>query len=372
MLPLVSADSHVVEPPDLWTARMSKRWGDRIPRVEGGPDGARFVCEDVPPFGIGAFSAADVDGEEMPARFAAGYERVRPGAWDPAQRIRDQERDGVVAEVIYPSLALQLFRIRDAELQRESFRAYNDWLSEYCAALPGRVAGAGLIPLHDVAIGIGELERIRGLGLQGGLIWSSAPDDRPYQDPVYEPFWSAAEEAGVPLCLHLGTNAVPLGGTSGMMPIAYMLTHLAVQKSIAQMIFGAVFERHPALRVVSVENDVGWIPHYLERLDHSGAKYGAFVPQRLALRPSEYFRRHVSATFQEDPLGVRMRHEIGVECLMWASDYPHSDSTWPHSRAVVARDFAGVAEAETRRIVSENAARLYGFRLDAAAPAQNG
>ena len=113
MLPLVSADSHVVEPPDLWTMRMSKRWGDRIPRVEPGPSGARFICEDVPPFGIGAFSAADVDGEEMPARFSTGYERVRPGAWDPALRVRDQERDGVVAEVIYPSLALQLFRIRD-------------------------------------------------------------------------------------------------------------------------------------------------------------------------------------------------------------------------------------------------------------------
>jgi predicted TIM-barrel fold metal-dependent hydrolase len=363
MFPLVSADSHVVEPPDLWTARMSKRWGDRIPRV----DAARFICEDVPPFGIGAFSAADVDGEEMPARFATGYERVRPGAWDPALRLRDQERDGVVAEVIYPSLALQLFRVRDPELQTETFRAYNDWVSEYCAALPGRVAGAGLVPLHDVRIGIGELERIRRLGLQGGLIWSSAPDERPYQDPVYEPFWSAAEAAGVLLCFHIGTNAVPLGGTSGLMPIVYMQSHLAVQKSIAQMIFGAVFERHPALRVVSVENDVGWIPHFLERLDHSGAKYAAFAPQRLSLRPSEYFRRHVSATFQEDPLGVRMRHEIGVECLMWASDYPHSDSTWPHSRDVVARDFADVDEAETRRIVSENAAKLYGFRLDEAA-----
>jgi predicted TIM-barrel fold metal-dependent hydrolase len=366
MLRLVSADSHVVEPPDLWTARMSKRWGDRIPRVEAGPAGACFICEDVPPFGIGAFSAADVDGEEMPARFATGYERVRPGAWDPALRVADQERDGVVAEVIYPSLALQLFRIRDPRLQTETFQAYNDWLTGYCSALRGRAAGAGLIPLHDVAVGVAELERIRGLGLKGGLIWSSAPDDRPYQDPAYEPFWSAAEDAGALLCFHLGTNAVPLGGTGGWMPIAYMLTHLAVQKSIAQMIFGAVFERHPRLRIVSVENDVGWIPHYLERLDHSGAKYGAFAPQRLGLRPSEYFRRHVSATFQEDPLGVRLRHEIGIECLLWASDYPHSDSTWPRSQEIVERDFAGVSESETRRIVCDNAARLYGFHLDAA------
>jgi predicted TIM-barrel fold metal-dependent hydrolase len=216
MLPLISADSHVVEPPDLWTTRMSKRWGDRIPRVEESPGGARFVCEDVPPFGIGAFSAADVDAEDMPEHFAAGYERVRRGGWDPTARLHDQERDGVVAEVIYPSLALQLFRIRDPELQSVTFQAYADWLAEYCAALPGRVAGVGLIPLHDVAAGVREIERVQRLGLRGGLIWSSAPDDRPYQDPVYEPFWSAAEEAGLLLCFHLGTNAVPLGGTGGL------------------------------------------------------------------------------------------------------------------------------------------------------------
>jgi predicted TIM-barrel fold metal-dependent hydrolase len=365
---VISADSHVVEPGDVWTRRLGARWGDRTPRVvvgHGGRPGATFVCEDVPPFGVAAFSGADVAPEDLPAHFTAGYERVRPGGWDVAARLRDQERDGVVAEVLYPSLALQLFRIRDPAFQAATFYAYNDWLAALCAEAPERLAGIALLPLHDVSAGVAEVTRARGLGLRGGLIWSAAPDDRPYNDPCYEPFWDAAEAAGLPLSLHLGTGAVPLGGTSGSMALAYMFTHHAVQRSLAQLIFGGVFQRHPALRVVSVENDVGWIPHYLERLDHAGEKFQAF--ERLETKPSEYFRRHVAATFQEDRLGIQLRHVLGVDALLWASDYPHTDSTWPHSRTVIARDFADVPPAEVRRIVAENAARLYGFRLDVSA-----
>jgi len=368
-LPLVSADSHVIEPGDLWTSRLAARWGERTPHVvvgHGGRPGAYFICEDVPPFNIGAFSGADLAPDELPAQFASGYERVRPGGWDPVARLRDQEHDGVVAEVLYPSLALQLFRIRDPAFQAATFRAYNDWLAELCAYAPARLAGVALIPLHEVSVGVAELERARRLGLRGGLIWSSAPDDRPYTDPAYEPFWAAAEAACMPLSLHLGTGAVPLAGTGGNLAIAYMFTHHAAQRSLAQMIFGGVFERHPGLRVVSVENDVGWIPHYLERLDHGGEKFRAFDPHHLHLRPSEYFRRHVAATFQEDPIGIRLREAVGIGSLLWASDYPHTDSTWPRSREVIARDFAGVPETELRRIVRDNAARLYGLPLDGA------
>jgi predicted TIM-barrel fold metal-dependent hydrolase len=364
--PLVSADSHVVEPGDLWTSRLDRRWRERAPRVvvgHQGREGAFFVCEDVPPFGIAAMSGADIAPEDLPRHFTAGYERVRPGGWDPTARLRDQERDGVVAEVVYPSLALQLFRIRDAEFQTAAFRAYNDWLAEFCAAVPTRLVGIALVPLHDVPSGVAELERARRLGLKGGLIWSSAPDDRPYSEPVYEPLWAAAEAAGMPLSLHLGTGAVPLGGTGGDLALAYMFTHLAAQRSIAQLIFGGVLERHPRLRVVSVENDIGWIPHFLDRLDHAGERFRAFDTHGLRLRPSDYFRRQVAATFQEDRVGIQLRHALGPEALLWASDYPHTDSTWPRSREVIARDFADVPADELRRITCDNAAALYGFTV---------
>jgi predicted TIM-barrel fold metal-dependent hydrolase len=342
---------------------MARRWGERIPRVVvgyQGKAGAFFVCEDVPPFGIAAFSAADVAPEDLPAHFESGYERVRPGGYDTTARLHDQERDGVVAEVVYPSLALQLFRIRDAAFQADAMRAYNDWLAEFVAAAPERLAGVALVPLGDVAVGVAELARARGLGLRGALIWSSAPDERPYFDPAYEPFWAAAAAARLPLSLHLGTGAVPLTGGGGNMAILYMLTHLAVQRSLAQMIFGGVLDRHPDLRIVSVENDIGWLPHFLERLDHAGSKYGAFAT-KLALAPSEYVRRQVSATFQQDRIGVRLREVMGPSALLWASDYPHSDSTWPHSRDVIARDFADVPADDLARMTCRNAAALYGL-----------
>jgi predicted TIM-barrel fold metal-dependent hydrolase len=359
---LISADSHVVEPGDLWTARLGRRHGDRTPRVIVGHQGRRgayFVCEDVPPFGIGAFSAADVAPEDLPTHFESGYERVRAGGYDPAARLRDQERDGVAAEVVYPSVALQLFRIRDPEFQADTMRAYNDWLAEFVAAAPGRLAGVALIPLGDVAVGVAEVERARRLGLRGGLIWSSPPDERPYFDPVYEPFWAAVQAADLPLSLHLGTGAVPLTGTGGNMAVMYMFTHLAAQRSLAQLVLGGILDRHSGLRIVSVENDVGWMPHFLERLDHAGEKYGAFCAGRLRLRPSEYVRRQVAATFQHDPIGIRLRDALGPAMLLWASDYPHSDSTWPHSRETIARDFADVPAAELRRITCDNAAALY-------------
>ncbi len=360
---LVSADSHVIEPADVWTRRMASRWGDRVPRVAVRDGTAVFVCEDVPPFGLGAFSGADVDAEDLPAHMGAGYERLRPGGWDPVARRRDQERDGVVAEVVYPSLALQLFRLRDPALQVATFRAYNDWVAELCAGAPDRLAGIALVPLHDVAAGVRELERAHGLGLRGALVWSSPPDDRPYHDPGYALFWAAAAALGMPISLHVGTNATPLAGTGGSLALVYMYTHQAAQRSLAQLVLGGVLDRHPALRIVSVENDVGWLPHFLARLDHAGERYRALGPHRLALRPSDYVRRQVSATFQQDRLGIRLRHDVGVGALLWGSDYPHTDSTWPRSREVLARDLAGVPADERDAITRRNAAALYGFAV---------
>jgi predicted TIM-barrel fold metal-dependent hydrolase len=351
----------VIEPPDLWTRRMAARWGDRAPHVAVRGGVPVFVCEDVPPFGLGAFSGADVDPDDLPAHMGAGYEHLRAGGWDPAARRRDQERDGVVAEVVYPSLALQLYRVRDPALQVAAFAAYNDWLAEFCASAPDRLAGVGLVPLHDVAAAVRELARAHALGLRGALVWSAPPDDRPYHDGVYEPFWAAAAGLGMPLSLHVGTNAAPLAGTGGDMAVIYMTTHQAAQRSLAQLVFGGVLDRHPALRIVSVENDVGWLPHFLARLDHAGEKYRALGPHRLALRPSEYVRRQVAATFQEDRLGIRLRHDVGVGALLWGSDYPHTDSTWPRSREVIARDLADVPAAERDAITRGNAAALYGF-----------
>jgi predicted TIM-barrel fold metal-dependent hydrolase len=360
---ILSADSHVIEPADVWTSRIERRFLDRAPRVvkhAGNRAGDFFVAEGLRPFPVAGFAVAGVDPKEFGAAMAAGYPGVRPSAWDPVLRLKDQERDGVVGEVLYPSLGMRLFQLEDGELRAASFRAYNDWLADYCAGAPRRLAGVAMVSLDDVGEGVAELARVAGKGLRGAMIWGAAPAERPYSDRAYDPFWAAAQELGLPLSLHILTERRGGSDFTSVMK-GYPALHHSVERSLADMIFGGVLERHPRLRLVSVENDIGWIAHFLQRMDHSYEKYRYLEADAIPNPPSFYFHRQVSATFQDDRVGVVTRHFIGVESLMWASDFPHSDSTWPHSREVIARDFEGVPDAEVRKMVSENAAALYGL-----------
>lgn len=358
---ILSADSHVVEPADVWTARIDKRFADRAPRVVqrvGKHEGDFFVCEGIRPVPVSAFAVAGVDPKDFRERMIQGYPGVRPSAWDPAERIKDQERDGVTGEVLYPSLGMSLFQLADGELRAASFRAYNDWLAEYCAHNPRRLAGVAMISLDDSAEGARELERAAHKGLRGAMVWAEPPGERPYGDPVYDRFFAAAQECGAPVSLHILTERNRAELLRNVMRY-YPSLHHAAERSIAGLIFSGVLERFPRLKLVSVENDIGWIPHFLQRLDHSYAKYRYLEGGPIPNPPSFYFHRQVYATFQDDRVGVVTRHFIGIGNLMWANDFPHSDSTWPNSREVIERDFAGVPADERRKIVADNAAALY-------------
>jgi predicted TIM-barrel fold metal-dependent hydrolase len=365
---IVSADSHVIEPADVWTARIDRRFADRAPRVVNewnGRVGDYFVFEGMTPLPIAVFAVAGINPKDFKKKMREGYSDVRPGGWDPVERIKDQERDGVAAEVIYPSFGMRLFQLEDSELRAACFRAYNDWLAEYCAHDPRRLAGIATIALDDPRQGTEELTRVAGRGLKGALIWGEAPAERPYSDPAYNRFWEAAQELGVPISLHIVTERrtapTPDPAKVSIMK-GYVTLHHGIEKSLTELILGGVLERFPRLRIVSVENDIGWIPHFLQRADHAYDRY-RFLERDGAVPepPSSYFRRQVYATFQDDRVGIVTRDLVGVGNLMWASDYPHSDSTWPHSRDVIARDFAGVAEPDRRRITADNAAQLYGI-----------
>jgi predicted TIM-barrel fold metal-dependent hydrolase len=362
----LSADSHVVEPADLWTTRIDAAYRDRAPRVvreaPGVPDGDWFVCENLRPFPVAGFAVAGLDPADFGKGIMAGIPGVRPGAFDPVQRLRDQDRDGVGGEVIYPSLAMFLYGIKDAELRHASFRAYNNWLAEFCSHAPQRLAGIALAPMDDVAQAVAELERAAKLGLRGGMIWGAPPASRSYDSPEWDRLWAGAQDLALPLSLHILTGADGTGMEGASLMKTYPSLPHRMERSISDIIFGGALHRFPGLRIVSAENDVGWIPHYLQRLDHSYHNYrsletGFVIPEK----PSFYFRRQVVATFQDDRVGVVMRDFIGADSLMWASDFPHSDSTWPNSRSVIARDFEGVPSADVARITRENCARVYGI-----------
>ncbi len=365
---IISADSHMTEPPGFWEERLDRAYRDKAPRVienYQGRKGYFFVAEGIEPRPVAAFFAAGKSAQELTAFIQAGYSEARAGGWDPAERIKDQEIDGVQAEVLYTSLGFSLFQLPDAGLQAACFRVYNDWLAEFCRYDPKRLYGLALISLYDIENGVKELQRAAKLGLRGCMIWGSPPEDHDYGDRRYDPFWAAAQDLDMPISLHILTGRAKESRIiSGAGRITrYIAFPHEIQRSFATLISTGVLERYPHLAFVSAENDIGWIPHFLYRLDHAWERFHAMETTKLSLRPSDYFKRQVYATFQDDPVGVFSRRFFATERIMWASDYPHTDSTWPHSRKVIAENFAGVPEAEVKQMVAQNVIQLYRMAL---------
>ena len=367
---LISADSHVTEPGDLWQERLEKKFLDRAPYMVDNPEGMRpgsyLIVEGVPPIHMAQGIGAGKKPEELPKFYQEStYKDARPGGWDPAERIKDMDIDGVEAEVIYTTLGFRLFWLTDGEFQRACFKAYNNWLSDYCSYDPNRLVGLAMITLVDIDEAIKGLQRCAKIGLKGAMIWASPPDDMPYSDSRYDPFWAAAQELGMPLSLHSITGFGPESRLIVKRPMDRYVRSTAlcheVQRSLTTLIFGGVLERFPDLKFVSAENEVGWLTYFLQRLDQAQDEYKYLYPTALTMKPSEYFRRQVYATFIDDPVGVATRDYIGVDNIMWSSDYPHTVSSWPKSQEVVERDLEGVPEDEKTKIIWGNAAKLYGF-----------
>ncbi|MGH7931636.1 MAG: amidohydrolase family protein [Candidatus Binataceae bacterium] len=364
-LRVVSADSHMTEPANLWVERLDKKYRDNAPRVVKNekPNGPAylFVGPGIHPLAVAAAFAAGKGGDDLREHMKHGYEAARPGGWDPAARIKDQEIDGVVAEVLYSTLGIALFNMKDIELQLACLHAYNNWVAEFSSHNPKRLIGIGLYSLAALP-DISEIERCAKLGLKGILILASETSEIPYSDPAFDPLWKAASENGLPVSLHKPLiSGMPM---TGAMPTpADMQIHVihVVEQCITRLVYGGVFERFPKLKIVSAENDVGWIPNWVHRLDHVFSKVA--ISKQLPRKPSEYVRRNVWATFQDDPLGPATCQFFGEDNYMWASDFPHADSTFPHSLKVIEQNFAGVPEAVTRKIVFETANRLYDMGL---------
>jgi predicted TIM-barrel fold metal-dependent hydrolase len=367
-LKIIDADAHMLEPPGLWTEGLAKRFRDRAPRIikdPGARKGLFFTCEQLPPLRIsGAFAA----GKTFDKKFLeAGLDSAPAGGWDPAARLKDMELDGVEAAVLYTTMGFVLFWIEDAQFQEDCFRVYNDWLAEFCSYAPSRFAGLAMISLFDVDRARRELERCAKMGLKGALIWAAPPEDRSYTQHAYDPFWATAQELRMPLSLHTLTGRTKTAQQDesdiGELYARMVIRTQEAQHSICSMIFGGVFERFPELKIVSAENDIAWVPHLLERADKYYRRFKQGYGTLLSLKPSEYFRRQVFATFIDDPLGLKIYSFLGADNFMWSTDYPHQAATWPHTMEVLARDFAPLPEADRRKIVRENCARVYGFSL---------
>ena len=284
-----------------------------------------------------------------------------PGGYIPEEHVKDMDVDGIDVSIVYPTAGLLWFRVEDSELLSAIFRAYNDWLAEFCKPFPKRLKGIGIINVDDVQDGVKELERCANMGLAGGMITVYPPEGRGYNLPEYEPLWAAAEDLEMPLSLHIITNRLESPDSA---TVAYHSNRDHwVRMSLARMILTGVFERHPKLQVGSVEMELAWVPHFLERIDYNYTQtaLGITSPYRFKedMLPSDYFHRNVFLGFLEDSLGIRMRDFIGVDQLMWGSDYPHVESTFPKSQEMLEEMLADCTEGEKAKIAGGNAARVY-------------
>lgn len=367
---ILSSDSHVIEPPDLWLERLPRSLRDRAPRVVSEPDGDYWIVDGHRSNSFaGGVQAGQRFEDATELRSAARFAEVIPGAFQPDQHLVDNLADGVWGSVLYPTQGLLLFGVDDLAFLHQLCRAYNDWIAEFCSHDSSRLKGVAMIPLDDIDWAVTELERVVDRGLAGVMIpVAPAPGD-PYGQPHQEAFWSAASGAGVPVSLHIGTNRAGLarpGEFRVVSPTAIANADIWVRTSLADLIFAGVFERHPDLRVGTVEHELGWIPFFLDRLDYTYSQR-AHRPgwHRFAsdARPSDFFRGQVFASFQEDVVGLHQHEIIGTEGLMFGSDYPHTESTYPFSRRIVADLVADLDDRLAADVIRDNCARLYGFEV---------
>ena len=368
---VISSDSHVVEPEDLWTERMDPRFGDRIPHlVKGDPFDHWLVDRQK----MGVIGTIGTPGQrfENPQDIVreGSFENVRVGGYDPHVRMEDLEIDGVYADVLYPSFGLEMFGVHDSKFLSILFSTYNDWLSDFCRVYPDRLKGIAMILLDDrIEEGISELKRTARTGMVGAMIAVYPRAGETYDQPAYEPFWSAAQDLDMPLSLHTGTNrplppAPDVETTFTQSGSTRVNNDYWPRMSLCHMIYSGVFERFPKLQVVNVEHDLAWLPYFINRLDVTYIERPTQTTYRFkdGVLPSDMMRRNVNHSFQEDALGVRDRDIIGVDRLLWGSDYPHAESTFPKSREILDSILEGVPEEEKALIIAGNCARLYNIR----------
>ncbi|MBI3628320.1 MAG: amidohydrolase [Candidatus Rokubacteria bacterium] len=358
--PIISADSHVTEPGGTYVDRIDPTYRDRAPRmVHDSKLGDIFVIDGMDkPIPMGLVAAAGKDAHEL-SRFGVKFEELHRGGWDPDARLGDQDRDGVSAEVIYPTVGMMICNHPDFDYKKACFDAYNLWLAEFCSAHPERLIGIGQTAMRSVEEGIEDLRRIKALGLRG-VMMPGNPAVSDYHDPIYAPFYEAAVDLGLPLSFHILTSPQDTFKTRGPKLNAFMSIIRGCQDIIGTFVLGGVFERHPLLRVVCVEADAGWVPHYMYRMDHAWERHRYWLPAgTLSKRPSEYFRENVYTTFQDDWVAVQVKDLCNVRRLLWANDFPHSDSTWPRSQELLRKQAGHLTETERNLLLHDNVAELY-------------
>jgi predicted TIM-barrel fold metal-dependent hydrolase len=363
---IYSCDDHLdlsAVPPDVWESRLPRALAERGPRVIDGDKGKQWVCEDhvIGRSGMPRNKAAV---QNLSAIGRAGIDDDGYRAGTPKLRLDDMDRDGLAASVVYGPLSLG-FPITDPALQEATYAAWNDWaIEEFSAVAPDRLYALAFLPSHSADAAATELERAASIGHRGAIVDAFSIE---LGDPSWDRVWSAAEATGLPISFHINGGISPkLSYRIGKWQSAAYATLLPLQldEPLATMVFSGALERHPGLRLVLAESGVGWLPYFLSRMDGEWHELGPKLDYAPNLSPSELVRRQVVLTFEQEPLAQQFIPLVGADACMWASDYPHTDSTFPHSRTAIDDSLGMLAPEDIRKITATNCARLYGFPHD--------
>ena len=358
---VVDADGHIVEPRQAW-ADVDRRFRPRIERDSHGYE--HVVVGDTEILAVPLGTLATPGGRFSDPGAFRSLEEAHPGGSDPVARLADMDAEGIDQAMLFPSVGLYFWALHDATAAVEIARAYNDWLAEYCRAAPRRLFGAAMLPLQDPAGAAAELCRARReLGFRAGFVRPNPCCGRSLSDPAYEPVWAAAEEHDVAIAVHEGSSVIvpTLGADRPFNPLVLHAVSHAFEEMLAcaQLIAFGVLERHPALRVVFLESSGGWVPFWMERLDEQTESFGSFCPH-LRLLPSEYFARQCWISYEIDERTLpALAPFIGEDRIVWGSDYPHHDATFPGAVRTLRRTMADIAEPVQQKILGSNAAALY-------------
>ena len=360
---VIDADGHVLEPMSAWDG-LAAEHRVRSERDGIGLDHVYVGAQEIVTVSLGLLGSPGSHMEDFAA--SGGYEEAQPGGFDARVRLADMDTEGIDVAVLYPSVGLNFWAVEEPAAAVALARAYNDWLAGYCAADPGRLFGAAMLPFQDPQASVHELRRAHDeLGFPAAFVRPNPCLGRSISHPAYEPVWAAAEALGVTIGIHEGSSNTirTLGMDRPFNPlILHAVSHAFEQMlACAQLIVFGVLERHPDLRVVFLEAGGGWAPYWLYRLDEQMHGFGGFCPE-LRRPPSEYFARQCWVSFEVDePTLPALAPFIGESRIVWGSDYPHADSTFPGATAELFETVSGLEPEAQRRILGLNAAELYGL-----------
>jgi predicted TIM-barrel fold metal-dependent hydrolase len=358
---VVDADGHVVEPRQAWAAVPEPY----RPRIEKDANGFEHVVVDDKEILAVALGTLATPGARFsdPAAIKP-LEEAHPGGSDPVVRLADMDAEGIDQAVLFPSVGLYFWALDDPRAAVPIARAYNDWLASYCAADPERLFGAAMLPVQDPQAAADELRRAHHeLGFKAAFVRPNPCRGRSLPDHAYEPIWDAAEETQMAVAVHEGSSVIlpTLGSDRPFNPMVLHAVSHSFEEMLAcaQLIAFGVLERHPSMRVVFLESSGGWVPFWIERLDEQAESFGGFCPE-LRLAPSEYFARQCWISYEIDEKTLpALVPFIGEKRIVWGSDYPHHDATFPGAVDELRRTLAPLSPEVQCMVLGANAVELY-------------